>query len=186
MTRKASGQYAVRKSPINMYSTMVSRQRELAANHAFATNVMPEVNGRPAILQEFADPRAEVVGEIPRIGKYVVYFADRRKEVKRESISSPVKRPEASPLRKESTPNKHLAAAKRGTRYSPSAFHGGPWTHVGKIESDSSPGLFHTISVNTHGELGCDCKGYILHHSDAGGKTCKHCQLFARGSGGWP
>ena len=58
------------------------------------------------------------------------------------------------------------------------ATHGGPWMHIGTEPSSSDPEHPHTISVNSHAELGCDCPGYIK-HSPPGGRTCKHCQAFA-------
>lgn len=59
------------------------------------------------------------------------------------------------------------------------ATHGGPWTHIGREPSARDPTHPHTISVNEHGELGCDCPGYLYHNGPMG-KTCTHCEKFAR------
>jgi hypothetical protein len=74
----------------------------------------------------------------------------------------------------------NLAQAKQKFgEFSRRAMRGGPWIHIGKEPSATDPSTPHTISVNQHGELGCDCRGYVYHNGPLG-KTCTHCDKFAR------
>jgi len=84
----------------------------------------------------------------------------------------------ASPISRSELAANLAAAKDRFGELLDHGVHGGPWTHVGNEPSSSDPEHPHTISVNSQGELGCDCPGYIK-RSPPGGRTCKHCQEFA-------
>lgn len=53
------------------------------------------------------------------------------------------------------------------------------WEHVGDVESDSSPGVFHKISRTSDGRLGCGCTSYKF--SSKANKTCKHVAAYMAG-----
>ena len=72
-------------------------------------------------------------------------------------------------------------AKKTYGQFSPYAQHSGSnigWLPIGEEPSSSNPDQPHVISVNSYGELGCDCRGYIFHKGPEG-KTCIHCKEFA-------
>lgn len=59
---------------------MQAKREDIAKHHRYVTGIMPESSDKTIIREQFVDPKPEVVGQIADVGKFIVYYADKKQD----------------------------------------------------------------------------------------------------------
>ncbi len=115
-----SGQYQQKKAPSGSglsvdIAVLKQKREELVKKYGHVTGLVPVTSPRPQIVESFTNPERIEVGELPNVGKFVVYVSGKKKDaavVEKERL----KREDGERIKREEAVRKEQEKERQATR----------------------------------------------------------------------